>query len=228
MARDGQIKLPDGGSPVSYEVPNATEIIPKVVTAVFDGTGAAGSFVPTVEIVSDGGVVVARVPCQTTVAAGGSCECTFAPFLRASATAGPLAPQFGLYNTASLSLAGGGGGGLATWQYQSGTELLDLTTPTAPKVMTAGLYFVGVSFSATGPWNAGKGLHATVETINLPAKLGTAMALADSFAFIPEGFVAILADLPAGDGFQLAFTNRDSAARSVFAVNIDVQLIGTA
>lgn len=36
---------------------------------------------PAVEIVSDGGVVIARVTADTTVLAGGSAECTFAPFL---------------------------------------------------------------------------------------------------------------------------------------------------
>jgi hypothetical protein len=88
MARDGQIRLPDGSAPASYTVPNAAEIVPKAINATFDGTGAAGSFVPAVEYVSDGGVVVARVPCQTTVSAGGSAEVTFAPFLRSGAGSG--------------------------------------------------------------------------------------------------------------------------------------------
>lgn len=88
MARDGQIRLPDGPTPVSYTVPNAAEIVVKAVNATFDGSGAAGTFAPTVEIVSDGGVVVARVPCQTSVAAGGSAEVTFAPFLRGDAGGG--------------------------------------------------------------------------------------------------------------------------------------------
>lgn len=83
MAEDVQIRLGDGAAPQSYGVPNATQIVPLAINATFDGTGAAGSFLPTVEIVSDGGVVVARVPCQTTVAAGASAEVTFAPFLRA-------------------------------------------------------------------------------------------------------------------------------------------------
>lgn len=83
MARDVQIRLGDGTAPQEYEVPNATEIVPLAVNATFDGSGASGDFVPAIEIVSDGGVVVARVPCQTTVTAGDSAECTFAPFLRA-------------------------------------------------------------------------------------------------------------------------------------------------
>lgn len=89
MPHDVQIRLGDGGAPQAYEVPNATEIIVKAVTATFDGSGAAGNFKPTLEIVSDGGVVMARVPCETEVSAGGSAEVTFAPFLRAAASATP-------------------------------------------------------------------------------------------------------------------------------------------
>lgn len=89
MPADVPIALPVGNAPLEYQVPNATEVVPKAVNAVFDGTSASGSFVPTVEFVSDGGIVVARVPCSTTVAAGGSAEVTFAPFLRPDNAATP-------------------------------------------------------------------------------------------------------------------------------------------
>lgn len=90
MPRDRQI-LVAGTAPVplEYMVPNAVELIPRSINATFDGSGAGGDFLPTVEIVSDGGVVVARVPTDATVAAGGSAEVTFAPFLRSRATSTP-------------------------------------------------------------------------------------------------------------------------------------------
>ena len=88
MSRDVQIAGGVGNAPQSYTVPNATEIIPRAVNATFDGTAAVGSFVPTLEIVSDGGVVIARVPADTTVLAGGSAEVTFAPFLGRGSGAG--------------------------------------------------------------------------------------------------------------------------------------------
>lgn len=68
-------------APASYVVTNTEELIPLAVNAVFDGSGASGIYVPAVEIVSDGGIVIARVPAQTELAAGASCECTFAPGL---------------------------------------------------------------------------------------------------------------------------------------------------
>jgi hypothetical protein len=84
MASDVQIAGGVGPAPQAYEVPNATEIIPRAVSATFDGTAAGTAFLPAIEIVSDGGVVVARVATDTAVAAGGSAFVTFAPFLRAA------------------------------------------------------------------------------------------------------------------------------------------------
>ena len=61
-------------APLSYTVPNAIEAALLCVNASLNGAAASGAFLPTVEIVSDGGVVVARCPCFTTIAAGGSAE----------------------------------------------------------------------------------------------------------------------------------------------------------
>lgn len=61
-------------------MPNATEIIPRAINATFNGAATAAAWVPTVEIISDAGVVIARCPCATTVIAGGSAECSFYPF----------------------------------------------------------------------------------------------------------------------------------------------------
>lgn len=80
MPRDVQITPGVGAAPQAYSVPNATEIVPRAINATFDGAGAASSFLPTVEIISDGGVVVARCPCSTAVSAGGSAEVSFYPF----------------------------------------------------------------------------------------------------------------------------------------------------
>jgi hypothetical protein len=88
-AKDVQILgIEVGDAPVSYVLPDALEFIPKAVTATFDGTNASGDFLPTLEIVSDSGHVVSRVPVGSAVVAGGSAEVTWAPFLEAAATAG--------------------------------------------------------------------------------------------------------------------------------------------
>lgn len=82
MPVDQQVLVAGTASaPLSYTVPNATEIQLLAVNATVNGAAAASGFLPAIEIVSDGGVVVARVPTLTEVAAGGSAEVTFAPGL---------------------------------------------------------------------------------------------------------------------------------------------------
>lgn len=61
-------------APAAYTVPNTVEVTLLCVNAVVDGSAAAAPFYATVEIISDGGVVVARCPCFTTIAAGGTAE----------------------------------------------------------------------------------------------------------------------------------------------------------
>lgn len=75
MAVDQQILVAGQSAvPLSYTVPNAIEAALLCVNATINGTAAPSSFLATVEIVSDGGVIVARCPCFTTIAAGGSAE----------------------------------------------------------------------------------------------------------------------------------------------------------
>jgi hypothetical protein len=76
--------------PFSYEVPNAQEIQPKAVSAIFDGSAAAAAFLPMLEVVSDGGVVVAQSPASS-VAAGGSAEVSWFPGSLGSVSAGSVA-----------------------------------------------------------------------------------------------------------------------------------------
>lgn len=69
-------------APLDYVVPSSLEAVPLVASAVYDGTAAAGPWLPAVEIYSDSGNLVARSIVDTAVAAGSSAEVTFAPFLR--------------------------------------------------------------------------------------------------------------------------------------------------
>jgi hypothetical protein len=75
-------------TPLAYTVPSAQDVQPLVCNATFDGSGAGGAFLPTIEIVNDAGIVISRVSTSTKVAAGASAEVTFAPFLRDESGAG--------------------------------------------------------------------------------------------------------------------------------------------
>lgn len=73
-------------TPLDYTVPNAQEILPKTCCATFDGTGAAGAFLPAIVVESDGGIPVA-IPIGTEVAAGASAFVSFFPGGRVASTA---------------------------------------------------------------------------------------------------------------------------------------------
>jgi hypothetical protein len=78
----GQASVPE-----TYTVPNAQEISPLVVRAVLDGTLASGSFLPVLELISDGGIVFAQIPAEQAIAVGGQVEVTWAPGLFGQADA---------------------------------------------------------------------------------------------------------------------------------------------
>lgn len=57
-----------------YILPDSLDLTLKCVTASFDGTSAAASFVGEVQIIDSSGLVMARCPCSTTLAAGASAD----------------------------------------------------------------------------------------------------------------------------------------------------------
>lgn len=78
---DGQILVTGSGdAPVVYKVSGTHDVTLLAVNAVFDGSGAAGPYLPAVEVISDAGVRVSRNVTDDAIAAGASAEVTFAPF----------------------------------------------------------------------------------------------------------------------------------------------------
>lgn len=128
-------------APTDYTLPPAQGFVPKVVFANFDGTSAAGSFIPTLRIVSNAGTVIAEIPQDAEVAAGSSVDATWAPFLRTT-------PQ-----AASLSIPTGGyQGGADTVDVPSGT-VVDLTEHIGSGYADVG-YFDTVAGNIVGLVNA--------------------------------------------------------------------------
>lgn len=72
--------------PKDYVVAPSSEIIPLCVTASIDGTGAATAYLATLEIISDAGLVMARCPCNTLIAAGGSADVSWFPLKQAASS----------------------------------------------------------------------------------------------------------------------------------------------
>lgn len=223
MPRDVQIKGGIGEAPQLYEVPNATEIIPKSVFATFDGTAAVSDFFPTVQFVSDGGEIVGQVRTDSAVTAGGSASVTFAPFLRTQTTAGgALTATNARYGATTLSVAANTSGFLSLTGPSFGASLLDLTVPSSPTIVTAGVYafcFVarvvialggsptGGSGHAAAINNAGGGQNCTA-FFTMPSAAGT---------IVPQWTAtSVPAHHAAGDVIQFSITNGDGASARVY------------
>lgn len=76
------VAIQTGGAedaPLGYQIPGAQEIVLKAITASFDGSGAAGDFVPTLQIIAPNGLVVASCPVGASVAAGASADVSWFP-----------------------------------------------------------------------------------------------------------------------------------------------------
>lgn len=75
MATDDQqiVVTGQGAAPQDFKISGTGEIRPKAIRAVYNGTGAASGFLPVIEIISDGGVIVAQAIAGQ-IAAGGSAE----------------------------------------------------------------------------------------------------------------------------------------------------------
>jgi hypothetical protein len=71
-------------APKAYTVHGAQEIVLKSVTASYDGTGAAGPYVPAVQIIDPSGFVAGTYTLGVTLAAGGTADISWFPGLGGS------------------------------------------------------------------------------------------------------------------------------------------------
>ena len=85
---DGKVNVTGTGSGhLDYPVPGGVEFILKQAYASFDGTSAAAAWYPAVRLIGPDGNVAGEYITGSTVAAGGSADVTFAPFLKGAAAA---------------------------------------------------------------------------------------------------------------------------------------------
>lgn len=92
-------------APAGFTVPGNGQIQPKAIFATYDGSGAAASFLPALEVISDGGETVGIYPSAASVAAGGSADVSWFPWLGAAA-AGVVTP-LPILDLADFAPAGG-------------------------------------------------------------------------------------------------------------------------
>jgi len=85
LTRDGPVAVP-----LNYTVPQSGELLPLMVRATLDGTGAASAFKASVQIIAPSGRVMGNA-LSSTIAAGASADVTWFPGLNGGASTG--APQ---------------------------------------------------------------------------------------------------------------------------------------
>jgi hypothetical protein len=88
--------------PLTYEIPNAQQIIPLCVNARYDGSGAVVTWRPMLQIISDAGLIVGEIPGDTDIPAGGSANVTWFPFRKPRVPCPPCPPA-----SYGVSLCGG-------------------------------------------------------------------------------------------------------------------------
>ena len=83
---DVKVNVPGTGSGhLDYPVPGGSEFILKQAFAKYNGGGAASAWYPAVQLIGPDGNVAGEYITGSTVAAGGSADVTFAPFLKGAA-----------------------------------------------------------------------------------------------------------------------------------------------
>lgn len=85
----------DPASPLEYTVPGSTAFVPRAASATFDGSGAAGAFLPTMTWLSQSGEVLGRYTAPE-VAAGSSAEVSWFPWRRIRSVASRLVLDYNL------------------------------------------------------------------------------------------------------------------------------------
>lgn len=142
ITRDGPVAVP-----LDYTVPNNTEIIPRVITATFDGAAAGSPFVPTLEIVSPTGFVTTYAPLCATIAAGGSVVVSWFP---------------GVDDCCCGAGSGSGSGSINTVKAGDTSISVSYVDPANPAIVTGTLDTIAVNHPPATDWS-----NASHKIINL-------------------------------------------------------------
>lgn len=211
-------------APLGYQVPGAQEIILKSITASFDGTGAAGTFVPTLQILAPNGAVLAACPVSTQVAAGASADVSWFPRGGLNTSGSYTPPTAWQIWTDSATIAAGARMVL-TWA-DPGTHLpdssggapfpfLDLSDVLDPAVLTDGNYSVAVAVSTSDRAAVGDYLLVDLFIAQAGADYSPETTIdvgANVLAGLPVS--ALMADtfpIFAGDSFAAVVTNKTAS-----------------
>jgi hypothetical protein len=179
--------------PADYKIPPTAELLLKNAYAHFDGSGAAGSFLPLVRIISDAGSVVVEAVADTTIAAGASADASWFPHLASkpapsTATTLPFAVvtqannTFPPHNSATTTY----GDLTDAFFWTSDSSVIDsVLSPGAP--WPAGVNFVTIKAAGTYLFEFGATFTDTHDHVPDPLVVPVHLGYSASFGGGPNG-----------------------------------------
>ena len=143
-----------------YTVPGSAIVTPYSATVAFDGTGAAGAFIPCLTFKTQTGAIIARCPAPE-VAAGDTAEVSWFPHVAPPAS--PPTSREILDTSGGLAIPGHTEASIAWGAKLSGDDLLDLSVLYEAAFVTAGVYAISVTIQCQTNMPNGTGYYAAIE-----------------------------------------------------------------
>jgi len=134
-----------------------------------------------------------------------------------------LSPDFGLYETSIETISAGG---LATlsWQYVSGTALLDLTAPISPSIITRGVYAVmaNVAITSGDVLNNDRTITGQLQMGSGDITFADGYMTGDSTGHVISFSMTGVHPMDVTDPISIQINNKDSASRHIQGQRIGV------
>ena len=213
-------------APKDYTVPGAQDVRALAVTAAIDGSGAAGSYLPCLQLLSPAGDVLWTARTASGFAAGQSVDVSW--FARAggitSSVSAGVTPDWATYFMDPVSVASGGRGSAGITQILGSALLTGL--PNSAAYAKRGVYAISAWVQSTDAWTAGAVAGGRLYTNTVLTNFFVNATGSATPAGVLENFnVTLTSQFDAGDSFGFEYENFDTAARNMFSNEILVQLI---
>lgn len=213
-------------APKDYTVPGAQEIVPIAVTAALDGSGAAGSYVPCLQLLAPDGTVMWTAPTASSVAAGSSCDVSWWARAGTAAVAATtsVTPDWGTYFMGAV-VVGSGLHVAGTWNFNAGSPLLAIDGSGIATTVARGVYQLTAWVQSDDVWTA-----STVAGGRLVVGTPTNYSQRQTGGVTPAGSmknfaVTLTAEIDAGQEVDVEFENFDTGAHNMYSNQILVQQI---
>ena len=136
-------------APKQYKITGAQDIVLRSVTATFDGTSAASSWVPVVQIIDPSGFTAATYPLGSTLLVGATADVSWFPGLGGSGSTAALSTMLmaRVNIVGAQSITTGGNGQVVVWgeapiDTGSPAPFFNIANPTRLTAPVTGDYFV--------------------------------------------------------------------------------------